>query len=118
VSATTKLTIATTAGSVASSVFISVPFFDSTNGRLALVLLIPAAVTGCPVKRRKVPTRRIRLLYGLAVPLSFLANAKRMQLRQCAASGKTGTPPGAYSITVTGSSGNLQHQITVTLTVH
>ena len=118
-SATSKLTITTTAGSVASSSLSLPQPFDLGHGRLALGLLFPLLFLVVLLKRRKLSTSKVGLAYGLAIALSFLLLMQNgCNSGNAQPPAKPGTPPGAYSITVTGSSGNLQHQITVTLTVH
>ena len=77
---------------------------------LALLALAGAALAAWAVRRRRL---------ALTVPLALLFLLLLLKLSGCGGGGgRSVTPPGTYSITVTGTSGAAQHSTTVSLTVN
>jgi FG-GAP-like repeat len=116
-SATAKVVVVTTVGSASLA---HPAGFPPASSRLALWLALPGlsgvVLLGSPGGRAR--KRYLRWLHGLAFcSLFFLA----FSWTGCGSSGTGGTPPGTYSLTVTGTftsgSNLLKHAVSLTLTV-
>jgi hypothetical protein len=112
--ATSMVTISTTAPSSAMGKFPSLPTgrpFNSTWLTLLLVLTCTLLVTrsGRRIRPSLLP---IGALTAVAVLLVACSNTPRSS-----GTGSPGTPRGTYSVTVNGMSGTVKHSVTINLTV-
>ena len=105
---------ATSSGSVVTAVrtmvvppvgsFRAVPRFPTAIWPILFVLIFISAL----IVRRQSAARRLAWTFAVLLALSQTS---------CSGLPHTGTPAGTYMLTITGTSGNLTHQVTVTLTV-
>jgi hypothetical protein len=102
------LTVATTAPSTALRRFDGPRWFIPSAGSLLaaiFLLLIPG---------RK---RRVKLAFGLLVFALLAAGFVACGGGSSSSTGNSGTPPGSYTVTVTGTSSNLSHTLNIAVTV-
>ena len=111
--ATSTLTITTTAQTAS----LASPFRRRSSSLYAMLLVLPAMLLGRV--GMAAPKRRKLLSYCLAFVLvgGCLLQVACGGGSNGGGSGRGGTPPGTYTVTVTGAAGSTQHTTAVTLTV-
>ena len=114
---TATVNVATTARTFAASHIVG-PHNRRGWSESALAAFAFGTLAMCAARARTLKAAILRASISAAMPLLFL-----LLLSACGSSGgggstSTGTPPGTYSIAITGKSGSLSHSVTVTLIVN
>jgi hypothetical protein len=115
--ATSTLTIASNVKTASNSLRPQMPFPQTNSGpKPRYQMMISTAsllvICGFGFMSRKARRNWARYL-GLIAFLAMVAGTAT----GCGAKGSTKTPPGQYSVTVTGTSGSLTHSVTYSITV-